>query len=81
MVRPCKECHNEFKPSNCGKCTEWDSWFPEAWDNACAWLRRELEWAQERRERKEAARAAVAAACGRTYRDIVFGTVFTKLWR
>lgn len=74
MVKPCKECEKEFQPGECGVCPAWEVWFPEAWDNACAWILRELEWAEERRAAKPSRQTY-------TYREIVFGTVFTELWR
>lgn len=77
LVKPCRECEKEFRPGKCGYCPEWESWFPSAWNNACAWIRRELELAEER----HAADVIAKSARTYTYREIVFGTVFTELWR
>lgn len=77
MVKPCKECENEFCPAKCRDCTALKVWFPQAWDSIRAWVLREIAWAEERRRLK-----ARPAPDGRySHREIVFGTVFTELWR
>lgn len=85
MVKPCTECELEFQPQKCGQCNDFMLWFPEAWNNACAWLRRELEWREQRRREKAAIQASLELKPSSdgtySYRDIVFGTIFTELWR
>lgn len=73
MVRPCKECEFEFQPKKCGTCTQWNAWFPEAWDLAREWILRELAWSEAKPKSSPDGKY--------TYREIVFGAVFTELWR
>lgn len=84
LVKPCKECKYEFyktMPAQCKVCSDWDRWFLEAWQRTCEWIRRELEWAEERCGAKTKPEPKPSPDGKYTYREIVFGTVFTELWR
>lgn len=80
MVRPCKECEKDKLPGDC-ECRDWRKWFPESWFHVCAWIRRELAWKEERCRAKKRPEPKPSPDGRYTHREIVFGTVFTELWR
>ena len=72
MVRPCKECENEYK--RCKGCNDWQEWFAEAFDRTSEVVRN-LTTYYDTHERPHAEPRPT------TYREIVFWTVFTEQWR